>query len=303
MNNDNKRFGDFAQEWLEYYKKDSVRQTTYVESYEKTILRYLNPVFGEMRLMDITPLDIRKFISKMSKIYSKSTISKNVICLNQIFKAAVENRLCDINPAANIHVHSDIAQSEREIYTEEEVKQIIDFSYDHPYGLYIHIMLELGLRCSELCGLQWGDIDIKNNTIHIIRACTSYRGVAHIDFTKNKTSCRTLPISSALMKRLRDAVGLHAPNEYLAPSRRDAFKPLTPSSFTKGYYNTFFSAYDNSKRLPPHSLRHTCGTLLYAKCHDIYAVSKFMGHSTINITSKLYVHSDAEMLRSALGIE
>lgn len=305
MNYDNKKFfSDFAQEWLEFYKKDSgIRLNTYVESYEKTISRYLDPVFGKMRLIDITPLDIRKFISQMSKTYSKSTVSKNVICLNQIFKAAVENRLCDINPAANIHVHSDITPSEREIYTAEEVKQIIDYSFRHPWGLYIHIMLELGLRCSELCGLQWGDIDFKNNVIHIKRACTACKGVAHIDLTKNKTSCRTLPISSILMERLRDAIKSHAPNEFLAPSRRDAFKPLTPSSFTKGYYNTFFEAYDNSKRLPPHSLRHTCGTLLYAKSHDIYAVSKFMGHSTINITSKLYVHSDAEMLRSALGIE
>lgn len=273
---------------MEYYKKDSgIRQSTYVESYEKTISRYLEPEFGEKKLTEITPLALRKFISRMSKTYSKSTISKNVICLNQIFKAAVENRLCDINPAANIRIHSDIVQTEREIYSEEEAKHILEFSFKHSYGLYIHIMLELGLRCSELCGLQWGDIDFTQRVIHIKRACTACKGVAHIDLTKNKTSCRDLPISSALMTRLRNEVKLHDPTEYVAPSRRDAFKPLTPSSFTKGYYNEFFEAYDVSKRLPPHSLRHTCGTLLYAKSHDIYAVSKFMGYSTINITVNL----------------
>lgn len=30
-------------------------------------------------------------------------------------------------------------------------------------------MLQLGLRISEVCGLQWGDIDLNNREIHICR--------------------------------------------------------------------------------------------------------------------------------------
>lgn len=304
MNDKMVTFGIFSQEWLEFYKKDSgIRTNTYVESYERTVSRYLLPVFGTTPLENITPLAIRKFISGMSKKYSQSTVSKIVLCLNQIFRAAVENKLCDTNPAANIRGHSDIKPSKKETYSEKEVKEIIDFSTEHPAGVYIHIMLELGLRCSELCGLQWGDFDFDRKVVHIRRACTACNGVAHIDFPKNETSCRTLPVSTELINRLRDEAKSHDSNQYVAPSKRNANKPLTPSSFTKGYYDNFFKAYGFEKRLSPHSLRHTCGTLLYDRCHDIYAVSKFMGHSSINITSKLYVHPDAEMLRNALGIK
>ena len=297
-------FGDFSQEWLKFYKKDSgIRESTFVESYERIVSRYLTSTFGALVLEDITPLDLRKFINEMSQIYSKSTVSKILICLNQIFRAAIENRICDINPAANIQVHSDIKPSKRQTYPEKEVKEIIEFSEKHSAGIYIHMMLELGLRCSELCGLRWGDIDFERKVIHIRRACTSCNGVAHIDDTKNETSYRELPISSTLIERLYELSETHTSEQYVAPSKRDAYRPITPSSFTKVYYDKFFESYGFEKRLTPHSLRHTCGTLLYEKSHDIYAVSKFLGHSSINITSKLYVHPNAEMLRDALGIK
>jgi integrase len=45
------------------------------------------------------------------------------------------------------------------------------------------------------------------------------------------------------------------------------------------------------KWLTPHELRHTCGTLLYQETKDIYHVSRFLGHSDIGITTKIYVHS------------
>lgn len=53
--------------------------------------------------------------------------------------------------------------------------------------------------------------------------------------------------------------------------------------------------------LSPHELRHTCGTLLYARTKNIYAVSKFLGHANINITAKIYVHNDVDTLRESLG--
>ena len=36
----------------------------------------------------------------------------------------------------------------------------------------IKIMLQTGLRVSEVGGLRWGDIDFKNKVIHVQRALT-----------------------------------------------------------------------------------------------------------------------------------
>ena len=59
----------------------------------------------------------------------------------------------------------------------------------------------------------------------------------------------------------------------------------------------------NIPKLTMHELRHTCGTLLYDSTKDIYAVSKYMGHSSVRVTEKYYMHEDTDMLRSHLKID
>jgi len=79
------------------------------------------------------------------------------------------------------------------------------------------------------------------------------------------------------------------------------------SYFTRTVYSAFFN--DLQKERPeipkytPHEMRHTCGTLLYAKTNDIYAVSKFLRHASVDITSRIYIHEESEVLRKHLGIK
>ena len=61
----------------------------------------------------------------------------------------------------------------------------------------------MGLRCSELCGLMWEDIDTEKAIMHIRRACVDNNGVPMIDKPKNKTSLRSIPIPSDLNERLK----------------------------------------------------------------------------------------------------
>ena len=55
-------------------------------------------------------------------------------------------------------------------------------------------------------------------------------------------------------------------------------------------------------RYTPHELRHTRGSLLYKATGDIYAVSRFLGHSSVKVTEQIYVHVDAEDIRKQLQI-
>lgn len=299
-------FSDWANRWLHFYKKNYVKQSTYVESYKRTVDNYLLPHFSERNIADITPIDIREYLTDMSETYSDSTLSKILICLNGIFNAAVENDAMEKNPAANVKLpRSMLKRKEKQTYSQEEVENIVKYSYNHHNGLYVHILLELGLRCSELCGLKWSDIDFKRKVVNINRACTAVKGTANVDTTKNKSSTRVLPLGSALTERLKEVCPQNL-NNYIIVSKRDKISPITPSSFTKIYYNKFFEDYSiasrQNKLLTPHELRHTCGTLLYNRTNDIYAVSKYLGHSNIGTTARLYVHSDPEVLRNSLKI-
>lgn len=293
--------------WLTEYKKPNVKLNTYIDSYERPVMRYILPHFSGLELSDVRPLDVIAFYNRLSLIYHATTLSKTKLCMQGIFESAIENGLCERNPCvtANKIVKSQLESEEKRTYTQNQVDDILDYSTSHRYGVYIRILLELGLRCSELCGLQWKDIDLDRKSISICRACVECNNQPLIAEPKNESSKRTLPLSSKLTYILGELKNEIKPceSDYLLSSQKIKGRPLTPTKFLGGRYKRFFIDYGTAEDyLTPHELRHTCGTLLYNKTHDIYAVSKYLGHSSIVITSKLYVHVDVEQLRNSLQV-
>jgi integrase len=225
--------------------------------------------------------------------YSKSIISILKITLNQIFDTAIANRLIDYSPMVAVKVKSKQTPKPKETFTYEEIEQIKEQAKTHRYGWYVLILLYAGLRASELCGLKWEDIDLEKGTLSVKRASTNLVGMVVIDKPKNANSLRTIPIPKELIEILKN----HRSNGYVVVNTKG--KPQNSMYFTSYKYDVFFKE-TGIRRLSPHKMRHTCGTLLYEKCHDIFAVQKYLGHSNAVVTSKTYVHENAEDLRKQL---
>lgn len=300
----------WAKQWLDIYKSGRVKVTTFNSSYERPVRLYVIPYFKNTNITDVLPVDIQKFISTLECEKSKSTCDKVMLCLNGIFETAVDNGLCQRNPCRNIKVTTQSVQLKRghkRVYTQEQVQSILSFAKTHKYGLSIQILLENGLRVSELLGLQWEDFDLNNKTMIVQRAVTDDNGKTIIsDILKSDTSYRILPISDSLVETILSR--RNNDSGFIHKSTKSPYKVLNNKAFTNKRYATFFKDYKNYIADPefvvltPHELRHTCGTVLYERTHDIYAVSKFLGHSSIDITSKYYVHSNVEQLRNSLDI-
>lgn len=300
----------WAQQWLDVYKSGRVKVTTFNSSYERPVRLYIIPYFKNTNIADVLPVDIQKFISTLECEKSKSLCDKVMLCLNGIFETAVDNGLCQRNPCRNIKVTTQSVQLKRghkRVYTQEQVQSILSFAKTHKYGLSIQILLENGLRVSELLGLQWEDFDLNNKTMIVQRAVTDDNGKTIIsDILKSDTSYRILPISDSLVEAILSR--RNNDSGFIHKSTKSPYKVLNNKAFTNKRYATFFKGYKNYIADPefvvltPHELRHTCGTVLYERTHDIYAVSKFLGHSSIDITSKYYVHSNVEQLRNSLDI-
>lgn len=136
----------------------------------------------------------------------------------------------------------------------------------------ILVALYTGCRASELLGLQWRDVDFDTGTLFIR---TLKRG-------KN----RELPLSKKLLELIR-------------PMRLE-----TGLIFNISYPRlTQVWHHWRPCRLPFHSLRHTFGIQLYARCKDVRVVAKCLGHRSLASTS-IYLernYSIAEM-RKLMGI-
>lgn len=312
-------FKDWAEIWLEKYKRGSVKESTYIDTYERTVNTYLVPYFGKMKLSDIKPVDIKHFYKQLSEKYYESTLKKARLCLMSIFETAIDNDKCYKNPAKNESYSVKNEGEEKRTYTQAEVDEILEYADTHRYGLGIRIMLELGLRCSELCGLKWTDIDYDRKTILIQRASTRVDNKVLIDKPKSKNSIRELPLSTVMINqfKLRQA---ETTGDYMIITSEG--KPFTATNYTRNRYQVFWNDFKKHrasecdkqntptppdkrteiKQLSPHELRHTCGTLLYENTKDIYAVSKYLGHADVQVTTKYYVHEDVDTLRNHLGI-
>lgn len=299
------KFEKWANTWLETYKKGKVKESTYSESYLRTVNRYLIPRFGDCELSKIKPIDVQAYLNQMAQEVSNSTLVKIRLCLNNIFEVAVDNNMIAKNPAKNAKAKSVLTPAKKRTYSQEQYDNIIAFARTHPSGHLIRLLLEVGLRCSEMCGLQFGDIDYDTHTLNLRRSCTTVNYRPFVSETlKNASSKRSLPISSDLCEQLWRVAHEHEVTDFIESGCNS---PHTPIYFSSNKYKSFFKdlgrVYADYPELSPHELRHTCGTLLYARSHDIYAVSKYLGHASIDITVKTYVHDSADLLRDHLGIK
>lgn len=166
------------------------------------------------------------------------------------------------------------------------------------HGKYdIVIMLNTGIRRSELLGLKWSDIDFNENIMHIQRAVVQTKGKILIDKPKSVTSDRIIPFSEKFGKYLKSCIN---ENIYIMGTS----EPQSPSTYSAGF-SKFMKLMNKEIGIPiltPHELRHTYGTLKREDGVDIYTIQKIMGHSDISVTASIYVHNDIEVLRKQLKL-
>lgn len=295
-------FKEWADIWLEDYKRGTVKANTFETTYKGTFRLYLIPKFGEMPLEALTKREFSKYLNSLSEKYSASLLNKIRICAKSMYEAAVCEGYASVNPAAGVHCKSFVPKVQKFTYSAEEAETLFNYAAQHRYGLGVCIMLSLGLRCSEMLGLKWKDIDFAHKTVSVSRASVAVNGRSFVSTPKSESSVRVLPAAGNLIALLRANKSGNSEFIISAPSGG----AYTPANYTKNRYNVFFADFVRDtgiKRLSPHELRHTCGTLLYAGSGDIYAVSKYLGHSSVAVTTKFYMHPTTELLRLRLGIK
>lgn len=94
----NEKFSTWARSCLVTYKKPYVKANTYAGTYLAPVETHLIPYFGEMRIGDIKPVHIQRYINEAATKYASETIKKDFNCLKLIFDTAVDNQLCAKSP-------------------------------------------------------------------------------------------------------------------------------------------------------------------------------------------------------------
>ena len=276
-------FEKWAEEWLYTYKEPDVKGNTFKSTYYRPVMLHLIPHFKGKTLQQITQADIKSYFN-INKEMSQSTLDKDFLCLKGIFETAIDNDMLAKNPCRNVKVKSVQEKVKKRTYNRATVDKLC--AIDNEFSLIVNCLLRLGLRASELCGLKWENVDIEGRKVKICNAVTSDGANVYEGDPKSNNSTRTLPLDERTAALLSNTP---IKGKYVLSNGKRA----TPNRLYE-WLDSFYIriGIDKSKRLSPHELRHTCGTLMYQETKDVFAVSRFLGHSDIGITTKTYVHSE-----------
>jgi integrase len=159
----------------------------------------------------------------------------------------------------------------REHLTETEVEKLIEAAKDNRYGhrdaTMILVAYRHGLRASEVCDLEWSQIDFAAATLHVRRV-------------KNGKPT-THPIRGDELRALRR---LHRE----APKSSFVFVSERGGPFTTDSFNWLVKRAAQKVGLPfqvhAHMLRHACGYALANAGHDTRSLQDYLGHKNIQHT-------------------
>ena len=206
------RFAELAWQWLASIGC-GVKEST-LAHYRYTLRRYLLPVFGEAELQT---LDEQALEQGMLRVLHPSDGSHRplgcsssrecLVMLRRICKYAAHLRLirpmeiCVKLPQAQPRPDEPLSAAEQD--------QVRAFVLERPTPRKAGLLLqmELGLRIGEVCGLQWGDFDLKAGLLTVRRTVSRIYGSDGrtklvIQTPKTRSSGREIPIPRRLLSLL-----------------------------------------------------------------------------------------------------
>ena len=183
----------------------------------------------------------------------------------KLVKPDAENRAVAPTRLANSKYRS------REHLTLNEVEKLIEAAKTNRYGHRDATMLLVafrhGLRASELCGLEWSQVDFTGATLHVRRV-------------KNGKA-DTHPIRGDEMRALRKL-------QREAPRSAFVFVNERGTPFSPDGFNWLVKRAGQKAGLPfqahAHMLRHSAGYKLAGDGHDTRAIQDYLGHRNISNT-------------------
>ncbi len=158
------------------------------------------------------------------------------------------------------------------------------------------------MRRGECCGLQWGDINWHERSIHIQRNVVKVTGEDIIvKETKTVAGDRyvyfSLEMESLLKEFQRECAwetetydGRELETSDYIFRRHGERLPMTPSTFT-WRFKLILKKHGLPSALNVHSLRHTNASLLIAGGADVATVAGLLGHSQPSTTLDIYTHA------------
>jgi len=214
--------------------------------------------------------DIKIYLSEMFDAKSRNTIMLAAASVKFLYKEILKK---DIHNLTLPKKEKTLPQ----VLTKDETKKLLESAETKKSKLLMSFLYSSGLRVSELVNLKKDDIAFQD------RMGWVRRGKGSKD--------RMFTVSESLCNDLKLFLEKHPNNIYLFSET----KPLTTRNIQKIVMKTAKKA-GITKKVTPHTLRHSFATHLLESGTDIRIIQELLGHASLS-TTQLYTHISQEQLR------
>jgi len=289
-------FKEYAESWINVSAVAELKEST-LSDYREILSNHVLPVFGNLKLSEITKGKIRDFLAEKSNDgYARSTVTHMRNVISNVLNKAVEYEVIPQNPARNLGNRIGRKEHKEDInpLTRDECKLLmgaVGGQFLEHYALFL-LLLRTGMRVGEALALQPGDIDFNGRFINVQRGLSRGR----VETPKSGKSRRvdmTPQLADALKAQMAEnrkkgiRLGLGGPPEYLFTNEKGGFIDL--NNWRRRVFNKVLKK-TGLRKIRVHDLRHTYATLRIAKGDSILDTSNQLGHHSVKLTLDTYSH-------------
>lgn len=290
--------GDWLDVWLAEYC-GAIKAGT-LKAYADNVKNHIKPALGAVRLCELQPHEVQRFVNGLQRKALSSKSVKNVHgVLCKALSEAVRIKYIASNPASGC-ILPKVIREEIHPFEAEEISAFMDAIQGNPSEALFFVALNTGMRLSEILGLRWSRVDFKKGNVRVDAQMMVKRGkgsARELGLPKNSKP-RSFKPAPAVMDCLRavelqqkewrlkagtawnNALGLVFTNE--------VGQEIPHATVEHRFARVLESAGIEAHRF--HDLRHTFTVESLRAGVDVKTVSEMLGHSSVSFTLDIYGH-------------
>lgn len=226
----------------------------------------------------ITKADVTEFLTACARRgLSGLSRARKLAALREYYRYLVDNELIIKAPTSGVETPKK-EHNTRSYLVPQEYHSVLSAAggNSRDYAIF-QVFLQTGLRVSELCALHLGDLELNARPYPLL----------HVRMGKGMRA-RTLALEKKAVQALKNYLAQRADSLSEAVFLNCTGEAISERGVRK-VVAKYVRAAGISKRVSPHSLRHTFATQKAEKGVSTYQLQDWLGHANLN-TTQVYVH-------------